>query len=189
MSRKEYVICEKSDLVAVADVVREKTGSTDDITVSGLANAVRSAEVNLDAEITEQENIIDLIQAALEGKAAGDGGVTVPELCTINFDYIFEYGAAFELSESEFNITYVTIVDDALTTVTENRPGTIQCLPAPICIQFVAGGYNGGHVTLIDQLDDEGNYSPNIEFSEYSTEAFFGLVNGDCHVTFHYTIF
>ena len=85
---KEYVICDKADLVAVADVVREKTGGTDSITVEGLADAVRGANVNLDTEITEQENIIDLIQTALEGKAAGGsgGGITMPEMVTINYE-------------------------------------------------------------------------------------------------------
>lgn len=133
MSNKEYVICDKTDLVAVADAIREKTGSTDGLTVSGLADAVRGAEVNLDAEITEQENIISLIQAALEGKAASGGGVTVPEMCTINYEVEASDEGYDNLSNfAGFDISYVGIDENnqisSITRTYTGLTGSFTCV-------------------------------------------------------------
>lgn len=85
MSNKEYVICDKTDLVAVADAIRGKTGSTDDLTVGGLTSAVSGIE------------------------SGGSGGVTVSELITVTFETIGneEWGGSTTLYP--INIGYLTI--------------------------------------------------------------------------------
>ena len=51
MTDKEYVICEKEDLVAIADAVRAKSGSTESLTVEGLSTAVSNVGGGGGAEI------------------------------------------------------------------------------------------------------------------------------------------
>lgn len=41
---QEYLICDKQELIAIADAVRTKTGSTDTYTVSELPDAIEAIE-------------------------------------------------------------------------------------------------------------------------------------------------
>lgn len=65
-----------SKMTALADEIRELSGTT---TLKGI-DAMTSDIDAANAEIAEQAVLLEQIATALEGKAAGDGGVTLPEL-------------------------------------------------------------------------------------------------------------
>lgn len=71
-----------SKMTAIADAIRAKTGGTELLTLDDMAQDIAAIDTseNLDDVLTEQESIIDQIQAALEGKAAAS-----VETCTISF--------------------------------------------------------------------------------------------------------
>lgn len=79
----ERVICDKADLVAIADNVRACNGESDTYSVLTLNDAVQG----LSEDIDEQADLISQIQTALEGKAAGGGGGT-PETCTVTLNML-----------------------------------------------------------------------------------------------------
>lgn len=75
MSNKEYVICDKEELVAIADAVREKSGTSDAMALGDIVTNIGNLgtgdnTIDLDAEITEQEGLIEQIQTMLDGKAS-----------------------------------------------------------------------------------------------------------------------
>lgn len=79
MSDNIKIIADKSELDDIANAVREKTGKTEKMSlgaiarnVRGMSEAVGGTTLDLDAEITEQEGLIDQIQSALEGKASNN---------------------------------------------------------------------------------------------------------------------
>lgn len=68
----DKVLCDKADLVTIADSVREQTETYN---VPELGTAITEG-------LTEQADLISQIQTTLEGKAAGGGGMELPELTT-----------------------------------------------------------------------------------------------------------
>lgn len=102
----DYLIKSKT-LTDIADAIRSKTGVTGGITVGEMANSIssitESVEIDLNAEIEQQsieisnqDNIISQIQAALEGKAANSGFDTSDATITSGaqmLDGVVAYGA------------------------------------------------------------------------------------------------
>lgn len=86
----EKVICDKADLVAIADAVREKNGSSDTYYVSELAEAVEAISGGGGVELPELENpgvasdlisgkeLIDEDGNIVEGTMPNNGAMTVP---------------------------------------------------------------------------------------------------------------
>jgi hypothetical protein len=70
----ELIITEKTNITAIADAVRNKTGSSSGLTLNGIIEGINSISggttINLDEEITTQENIITQIETVLQGKAS-----------------------------------------------------------------------------------------------------------------------
>lgn len=70
----ELIITEKTNITAIADAVRNKTGSSSGLTLNGIIEGINSISggttVDLDEEITTQENIITQIETVLQGKAS-----------------------------------------------------------------------------------------------------------------------
>ena len=75
-------------------------------TINSLPNAGSTEAINLDAEITEQEGLIDQIQAALEGKAVS-GGVTPPEYSMVST--VINYDTAYTV-----NVSYLGLNEDGI---------------------------------------------------------------------------
>lgn len=72
----EKVIALRADMVAIADAIRAKLGSEDAMTIKEMDEKIssisQSAALDLDEEITAQDNVITQIQTALEGKTSNN---------------------------------------------------------------------------------------------------------------------
>jgi hypothetical protein len=157
---KEYVICDKTELVAVADAIREKTGSTDDLTVSGLASAVSGIE------------------------AGGSGGVAVPEMCTVSFKYNSITVGGFDLAT--FDIEYIGL-DESGNVVRkyESNPESIQCIGYFYC--YLSG--QNCQINDTQFLDSNGDTDLEAYYCPYGSvgEEIMVLIYKDCHVVFSYS--
>lgn len=73
-----------SKMTAIADAIRAKTGGTGLLTLDDMAQDIAAIDTSedLDEVLTQQESLIDQIQAALEGKAAAS-----VETCTVSLSY------------------------------------------------------------------------------------------------------
>ena len=78
----DYIITERSNIVAIADAVREKNGTTETLTlgeiVEGINNIDGKTEIPedyiVDEEIAAQDDLIAQIATALEGKSIPGSG-------------------------------------------------------------------------------------------------------------------
>ena len=80
------VIADKDEIVAIADAIRSKTGSSEKMNgLTGIANAVNEIGTgeNLDAEINAQAELIDTLLTTLDEKAGVGGGEI--NTCTMRF--------------------------------------------------------------------------------------------------------
>jgi hypothetical protein len=62
-------------LSAIGDAIRTKSGKTEKLTLDEMPAEIGGLSENLDAELTEQENLIDTLQTSLENKMIGGGSV------------------------------------------------------------------------------------------------------------------
>jgi hypothetical protein len=130
----EIILTERSNIVAIANAVRNKTGKNNNMNLGQIVDAINSiaqavgidldAELNAqDAKIASQDALIANIVSALEGKAAGGGGIEIPELCTVTYESA--WGRLL-------NIGYLTINESNTLTrvfISDSVRGTIQVVP------------------------------------------------------------
>lgn len=80
------ILADREDIVRIADAMRSKTGSTEEMTLGGMAENVSniSGAEDLDAELIEQESLIAELSETLDSKASGSGGNGSVETCTVS---------------------------------------------------------------------------------------------------------
>lgn len=107
----ELIITEKTNITAIADAVRNKTGSSAGLTLNGIIEGINSisgegTSINLDEEITTQENTITSqdtliadIVSALEGKAASGGNAEISMVTTTVSDDDASWASSLTIPE------------------------------------------------------------------------------------------
>ena len=79
------VICDKEDIVEIADAVRAKTGSVDTMSLNEIVTSIEGIKgEDIDAELATQDDLIAQISAALEGKTAGGGDLATVTISLCN---------------------------------------------------------------------------------------------------------
>lgn len=87
----EYLVQDTS-LTAVADAIRAKTGGTEPLMFpDGMTEAIAgiTGGEDLDAELATQDELIEQIMTAIEGKVAGGGAVSVFAISGVYADEIY----------------------------------------------------------------------------------------------------
>ena len=93
----EYII-QRETLTAIADEVRTLSGTTDEMSLDTLTTHVNDANI----EITNQEDLLEQIASALEGKA-GTTGAQI-DTCTVNLDVFIKNRNDFYVSYSAYEL-------------------------------------------------------------------------------------
>ena len=96
------IITERQDLVNIANEVRNLQNINNDMTLYEISSNLE----NVNNEVNLQANLINQINAALEGKAAGSSGGSqiTGETCTVTFPNHGSLGAIFYYLNEEYRL-------------------------------------------------------------------------------------
>lgn len=175
----EKIICEASDLTAIADAVRASTGGTDTFTVPELsAAAVSVIGEDVTAETTEYTELLTDLEAAVDalpdaGSGSGGSVETCTVTCTLNSE--FSYASGIELD-------YTTIKDGELTHEYETiTPGdSVQIVvPCGALMALITDGQSGSFVYNGLTVDDSWSEAYGI----YLFSANHGATTASCTYT------
>ena len=137
-----------SKMTAIADEIRELSGTTGTMGLDAMAEHVSDANDAVDS----QENLIAQISAALEGKAGG-GGASV-ETCTVT--------VTNEVDAGKMYCTILTngVCEAQLVSLPSNRTVTVDNVvsgsSASIIRSSVSGMETTGDITVVDEYFIDG---------------------------------
>ena len=170
------VLCEKSDLVAIADSIRSKTGSTDEMKVAEIPQKIEAIEtgsnINIQASksITYTSNGTAIItpDEGYEGLssvdvtvdvASGGGGV---ETCTLTTSVGKAPGIAHGTIYAYNGDTLITITSKGTYSINKNSLIYINSASSSDEITGLEILYNGYGVSVCNVTSDIANYKFNM---------------------------
>lgn len=90
-------------MTALADEVRELSGTTGKLGIDDMTNAINTENTNFNTNLETQNDLIEQIQAALQGKASGGDSVSY-DTCTVEITGTVPIGS----------IAYTTVENDSI---------------------------------------------------------------------------
>lgn len=188
----ELIITEKTNITAIADAVRNKTGSSSGLTLNGIIEGINSISggttINLDEEITTQENIITQIETVLQGKASPLQSKTVTpsaNVQTITPDTGFK-GLSSVTVEGDENLVAENIKSGvSIFGVEGSHEGGGGKTTKTINIDRSGDEQNSAHITYVSngQVVEGDIISDTIE-ADYGVVLFFGEIDSYWDNTF-----
>ena len=119
-------------MTALADEIRELSGTSGTMGLDAMANAVHTENVNFESNLSTQDNLIAQIQTALQGKAAGGGngsGGGSIETITVKYNSLPEPDMMIHYIDRAMSLQSATVNRGSSFTVAKNTIFVIEnCL-------------------------------------------------------------
>lgn len=139
MSENIKVLCERDDLVAVADNLRALTGTTNALTLEQMATIKGSGTgENLDEEMSQQNQLLTELETVIDSKAAGGSGGGNVKTCTMIIEsQVIVYSIAVSVLDVSTGDIKAVVVEN------QEKPyrGVFENV---VCGSVIYGSFSGG---------------------------------------------